>query len=573
MQKSSNHKLLYIILFVLTACNLLYMHYSIVIYKEVPLDFTSIFDNLTGILCDLILLYSILLIIFKGRIKPSLLIGFIIAWAWAFSNIIYSRFFFQYISLSSVGQVGNLLDTIIIECIIDSFKWKDLFFIANALFFWWGYNYVMPLKLSPRGFLKNIGIAILSVIAITIITTTIYCIIEPPLRSIGYISHHLYTHHFDLYRNSANPNWTHFQRGSIRTLLHPFINKVINPTRLSSDQKMLISNLASNQEGKTTSNVNTNAVNVIFIIVESYLSVTSDLFVNGQEITPNLNRLKRDSMVYYNGNIKSNITIGESGDGQFICMTGILPLRSEITVGRAKDVVLPGLPKVLAKRLALYTRMLIPTTPSMWEQENMCKQYGINQLSSCKDFNQNSQDLNDKQIFSYLQQLDKNSKKPFFSLVLTMSMHQPYTNSPDPSFNIRSSNLSKEYANYLNACHYTDKQIGSYIDFLKKTGLYEKSLIIITADHHPNQNSLNVKDISSDIPLYIINANYNKDSVVRGKCNQLDIYTTVLDILIKDSLKWRGLGQSLFSPVYKNSLSPKTWDVSEWILQDNYFNK
>jgi lipoteichoic acid synthase len=350
------------------------------------------------------------------------------------------------------------------------------------------------------------------------------------------------------------------------------IQSVFSPQELTQEQKAIIAKIVNNQEEKMT-NITTNANNVIFIIVESYLSATSDLVVNGKEITPYLNQLKRDSTVFYNGKLKSNITIGESGDGQFICMTGILPLRSQITVGRAKEVVLPGLPKVLAQKLGLYTRMLIPTTPSMWEQERMCQQYGIQKLYSCKDYSLDNEDLNDQQIFSFIQELDKESPKPFFSLVLTMSMHQPYTETRDPSFQICSPNLSKEYIKYLNACHYTDKQIGQYLDFLKKNGLYEKSLIVITADHHPNQNSIKMNSISNELPLYIINANIDNVSTWKGECNQLDVYTTILDITVKTPLEWRGLGNTLFSPLYKNSLSQEKWDISEWILQGDYFSK
>lgn len=56
--------------------------------------------------------------------------------------------------------------------------------------------------------------------------------------------------------------------------------------------------------------------NVVYILLESFLSVSSDLFVDGKEITPFLNKLKKDSNTYYNGKIRPNITIGESGDGQ-----------------------------------------------------------------------------------------------------------------------------------------------------------------------------------------------------------------------------------------------------------------
>lgn len=392
----------------------------------------------------------------------------------------------------------------------------------------------------------------------------------PSTKSLGYIKHHLYSHHFDLYRNSANPNWTYFQRGFLRTMLQPQIHALLSKNMLTPKQIELINREIHVQNSKITKCKVPNIENIIFIIIESYLSMTSDMIVDGKEITPNLNALKRDSTVYYNGKMKSNITIGESGDGQFICMTGLLPLRSEITIGKAKEIVLPGLPSILAKKMNLETKMLIPTTPSMWEQEKMCKQYGISKLYSSNDFNTGKGDLNDEQIFQALQSIDKHSTKPFFSIVLTMSMHQPYDHNLDMTFKLSSTDYSKEFLHYLNACHYTDHQIGKYLQHLKNYGIYDNSLIIITSDHHPNPNSLQMKDLNHDIPLYILNSGLS-NNLYSGDCQQIDIYTTILDILIKDHLFWRGLGNTLLSSSRRTPLTQAKWDLSEWIIQNNYF--
>lgn len=57
-----------------------------------------------------------------------------------------------------------------------------------------------------------------------------------------------------------------------------------------------------------------------------------------------------------------------------------------------------------------------------------------------------------------------------------------------------------------------------------------------------------------------------------GECNQIDVYTTLLDLLGVDS-EWYGLGQSLLSPNYQSTIDSKKWDVSEWIIQGDYFSK
>lgn len=550
--------------------NLAIMHCIIGQYVEVPLDATSYIDNAIGILFDVLTLLCILFVLFKGNIKNVVGCTFFISLLWAFSNILYSRFFFQYISFSSISQIGNVFDSLIIRCLLESLQWIDLSFllilIMGILFYFKTNN--RTIKYKP--FYLSISITLILSCFLSISATIIHSISNPSTNSLGYIKHHIITHHFDLYRNSANPNWTVFQRGTLRTLLQPQIHYLLSSKELTTKQTNLINKEIHTHKKKITNYRIPHIENVIFIIVESYLSITSDMIINGKEITPNLNALKRDPTVCFNGKMKSNITIGESGDGQFICMTGLLPLRSEITVGKAKNNVLPGLPKVLAKEMNLKTRMLIPTTPSMWEQEQMCKQYGISKLYSSNDFYPGKGDLNDEQIFEKLITLDKQSTNPFFSIVLTMSMHQPYNHCLNRDFKLSHKEYSNEFLNYLNACHYTDFQIGKYLKQLKNIGIYDKSLIIITADHHPNPNSLKMENICNDIPIYILNSGLS-NYFYSGECQQIDIYTTILDMLVKKSLGWRGLGHTLLSSSYISSLSQIKWDLSEWIIQSNYF--
>ena len=152
-------------------------------------------------------------------------------------------------------------------------------------------------------------------------------------------------------------------------------------------------------------------------------------------------------------------------------------------------------------------------------------------------------------------------------------MHQPYDSYMEHGFQITDQNLPQEYKNYLINCHYTDIQIGKYLKSLKEEGLYYNSLIIIAADHdaHPEYLGMEGK-ISREIPLYIINGGINIANAWTGECNQIDVYTTILDILGIET-EWHGLGHTLLNKNYKNSLTEKTNELSEWMIYSNYFNK
>jgi lipoteichoic acid synthase len=78
--------------------------------------------------------------------------------------------------------------------------------------------------------------------------------------------------------------------------------------------------------------------------------------------------------------------------------------------------------------------------------------------------------------------------------------------------------------------------------------------------------------MSKDIPLYLVNIPSEiKSKMWTGECNQIDVYTTLLNLLGIES-EWYGLGESLLSPYDQNTIDAKTWDFSEWIIRGNYFS-
>jgi lipoteichoic acid synthase len=379
--------------------------------------------------------------------------------------------------------------------------------------------------------------------------------------------------------DSMWPNWTVYHKGFFRKL---FVDQLKRKSKieLTKEQESAIEKEYSDHSQRITERTAPNNINnVIFILVESYLSVTSDLVVDGQEITPNLNKLKRDSNVYYNGHMIPNVSIGESSDGQLIYMAGLLPLHSEITVSKAKKNSIIGLPEQIKKAYPdLQSLTIIPTNPSLWDQQAMSDSYGFDKLYSMLDYqeemkdNENGAFLTDEMIFRYASKKDVSNQPPFFSLILTMSMHQPFNSFVEHGFHIIDKSLPQEYKNYLTNCHYTDIQIGKYLDDLKDKGLYDNSLIIIVSDHdaHPDYLGMDGK-ISREIPIYIVNGGIDNSNAWSGECNQLDVYTTILDIMGIQS-RWHGLGHTLLNKNYQNSVTGDIQEMSDWIIYSDYFS-
>ena len=564
-------------MFIMSLINLLFMHYQFLftISLESASLKTSCFDNLIACLLDISIIIGIAWLITFRRLRACLTITFIITLIWSFCNILYSRFFNQYLLRSALGQAGNLADDFMINSMLAGIKTIDLYFPIIAILFC-----ILCVRARHRDIvtnsLKTIGIIWLLALILGLSAHALY-IVHPEKTVLNVLNQTVFR---STKLDAMWPNWTVFHRGSIRTLFldHLFDGGKIE---LTKEQEKEIEAEYTDHHLRVTERTAPDSIkNIIFILVESYLSVSSDLVVDGQEITPNLNRLKHDSTVYYNGHMRPNVEIGESSDGQLIYMAGLLPLHSEITVTKAKNNEIIGLPEIMKKsdpNSTSYT--LIPTNPTLWEQQGMSDAYGFENLYSTIDYQslnneyKNGDYINDEEIFTFASLLDQKINSSFFSLLLTFSMHQPYDTYEEHGFHINDMSLPEKYRNYLTSCHYTDMQIGKYIDTLKKRGLYDKSLIIIASDHDARPKYIDMDGIvEPEIPIYIINGGIEQSTSWDGVCNQLDVYTTILDVMGYDS-KWRGLGHTLLNKNYQNSVTDKTKEISNWIINSDYLRE
>ena len=117
--------------------NMLYMHYQILwtIGLEFYIAKTTFLDNFFGVLVDLTLLFLLMLLITWGRIKYSAAATFVLTLLLSFSNVLYSRFFGQYLSYSALGQAGNLNDNVVIQSILSELRVHDLYYLLTFVAF------------------------------------------------------------------------------------------------------------------------------------------------------------------------------------------------------------------------------------------------------------------------------------------------------------------------------------------------------------------------------------------------------------------------------------------------------
>ena len=561
----------FLLLFGLSVINLLFMHgqLAMTVEYEYPFKSDAILSNVFSCLIDATFFFLLSMLLTRCRVKGALLMTFILTALLSFCNVLYSRFFGHYLPNLAILQMGNLNDNDVMGSVLTGFRWLDIYYVLMAVVFGWLYKCIDQVKLKTR-WLRTLG-CLWGVMLAAILTFILMLVaFHDPSPDISFIRFNPIKIQY-----TQAPNNMLFRSGFVRRALMCHEDFIRKNLQLEKSQKEAIKREYTDYKQRTTTATVKDAKNLIFIIVESYLAQTSDLMVDGKEITPFMNRLKRDSTVYYNGHVHPNTNMGESSDGQFIYMTGLLPLKCEITVNIAKDKTFCGLPAVLMKAGRLkHSHIIVPTSPTFWEQDKMNERYGIEKMYSKFDYDKNmsgNEDLDDEQIFQMATRVAATAEQPFFSLVLTMSMHNPYTKCVEHGFTLTDESLSEEYRNYLVDCHYTDMQIERYIDGLKQRGLYDNSVIVITADHQAHPVHLNMGNkVSDELPLYIINGGIDRDHAWTGRCNQLDVYTTLLD-MFGIRADWRGLGHTLLNADYKEYSLGTMKPLSNWMIRSNYF--
>ncbi len=554
------------IFFILLLCafNLFYMHIYISYEEFVSITFISFIDNILGVFIDISILLILSYFFTRRNYKITLCLTFFITCLWSFINVLYSNFFHHYITLSAIGQGTSLVDIEIAKCVIDGIGLENIFYILNTSLFF----YLIRNTKSTNNLFSKILIILMVLFSVNIFSYIIHYSVIKGLDAKGIFGWYKY-YHISHQLPLFDSNKAFFRRGNCATLSYEFILNVKETIHLTNDQKDIISDVIKKSKINLSGrNYNLSNRNLIFILVESYMSFVSEMKINGKEITPFLNSLKHDSTTYYNGTMQENVTIGESSDGQFIYLTGLFPLRSTITITKASKIKLYGLPSLIKKQ----SRMIIPTTAKIWSQDVMCEKYGFDNLYTSQDYSTGEKStLNDEEVFELAKHIDKESTSPFFSVILTYSMHQPYNQQKDNSLYLDNSTLPKDLLCYLSACHYTDKQIGKYFRFLKSSGIYENSIIAIVSDHHVHNTDFG--GVKKNIPIYLINLPHDlKDNMWKGTCNQVDVFTTLIDLFHVNS-DWVGLGHSLLSTKYKSPLDSRKIEISDWIIMGNYFSE
>jgi phosphoglycerol transferase MdoB-like AlkP superfamily enzyme len=223
--------------------------------------------------------------------------------------------------------------------------------------------------------------------------------------------------------------------------------------------------------------------NVILISLESFSTGFVDLKAGETEISPTINKLKKQGL--YWENVMSSITRGGSSDAEFSILSGLMADRRKITVmeyPRSRAFVY--LPELL-KREGYRTISMHGNNASFWARDVNHPIFGIDNLFFKNKFTQDIHQLgvSDRTFFNESADILLDQSQPFFAYLIALSSHHPFE-VPESHRNLKVGlPAESSSAKLLQGTRYTDDALGQFIAKLKKTSLWKKSVIIIFGDH------------------------------------------------------------------------------------------
>lgn len=476
-------------------------------------------------------------VLFKGKKRTKFLyIMDIIISIILVADIMYYRYFKDIITVSELGNakllggvsssVGSLVD------IKDFLYFVDiiiLFFLIKKINKKISSSHTLLIRLSSFFFIFIIGLCL--------DIKSVYAVSKEQPALLSSMSNRIY-----LTKLIGNLNFHAIDA-------YNFVStKTKNLKPLSNDRKTEITNFLQKNSQSTSSNLtgSMQGKNVIVIQVEALQQFVINKKINGQEITPNLNKWLNKCL--YFDNYFYQVAGGTTSDAEFMSNNSLYPAQSGAAYYNYSNDTYSSLAKELQNE-NYYTAALHGNTEGFWNRnvmyraESFDKFYGKSSLNSDEIVGLG---ISDKSFLNQSVDKLKSFKQPYYSFLITLSSHYPYDDVKHyGNFNVGDYEGSL-IGNYIKAIHYTDEQLGTFLDKLDKEGITQNSVIVLYGDHFAipktNEDQLfkfegtqNTDDLSwfqyQKVPLMIHFPGDQNKGVNHTYSGQMDLYPTLANLL------------------------------------------
>ncbi|MDQ0413665.1 LTA synthase family protein [Mesobacillus stamsii] len=480
--------------------------------------------------------------------KRYILVASFIVSAVLFANIVFYRFFNDFLTIPVLFQTSNMSD--LGSSVTELINFSDLFYFADfillaaimkfkpALLTWREYSTVdRRVYFLAAAAIAFFNMGMVETERPQLLTRTFDR--EMLVKNIGTYNYHLY----DVFLQSKSSAQRAMADGSELVDIDNYVRANYVPP---NDEMFGIA------KGK----------NVIMISMESTQEFVINKTVNGQEITPFLNDFIKES--YYFNNFYHQTGQGKTSDSEFLVENSLYPLSRGAVFFTHSGNEYNATPEILNEN-GYYTASLHANNKSFWNRDIMYQSLGYQRFYSLPDYEVNEDNsvgwgLKD---IDFLQQSVAHLKampKPFYSKFITLTNHFPFELNEEDQFIPPYTSDDQTVNNYFLTVRYEDEAIKQFVQKLKDEGLYEDSIIILYGDHYGISENHNKamseylgKEITpfesmqlQEVPL-IIHIPGQKGGTMTTVGGQIDIKPTILHLLGIDTKKNIDFGSDLFA--------------------------
>jgi lipoteichoic acid synthase len=340
-----------------------------------------------------------------------------------------------------------------------------------------------------------------------------------------------------------------------------------NTEEVSNDQIYSIKGIKKLKDGNAKYFGIGKSKNVIIIQLESFQDFLIDFKIEGKEITPTLNSLKKES--FYFNDVYQQIGAGNTSDAEFLINTSLYPAGNKPSSKVYENKIIPSLPRVLSKN-GYFSATFHADDVHYWNRINLYPSLGFDKYYEKSFFK--DEDLigigpSDEVLYSKtLKELSAliEEHNNVYAHVLSLTSHTPFEIPNNKKRLYLPSKFDEtKIGNYLVSVNYADYALGEFIIGMKEEKIWDNSIVVIYGDHsgyHPQDEDVKDKQLIADIlghpydladrfniPLFIHVPGEGNIAEVDYFGGQIDIMPTVANLLGIELNNQIHFGQDLFN--------------------------
>ncbi len=458
---------------------------------------------------------------------------------WLFANILYYREFSDFLSLGiikSSGSVSNNLGLSIVEIIhpTDFLVFLDVIILGLLLVF-------KVIKVDRRR-IRIRSAVLVSTLAVVLFGVNLSASEKnrPQLLTRTFDNNYIVKYLGINFYAGYNAYQTYKESSTRANASSSDLNEVLN--YLKTNRAAANVSYYGKAKGK----------NVFIFHLESFQQFLINYKVNGQEVTPNVNKFYSDSNTLSFDNFFNQVGQGgKTSDAETMLENSLFGLPSgSVMTSYGTSNTFQALPAMLDQK-GYSTAAFHGDVGSFWNRNNTYKSWGYQYFFNDDYYKQKTNysvgyGLKDKiflkQATQYLEQLPQ----PFYAKLITVTNHYPYELDKENQSIQKTTTGDSTVDGYVQTAHYLDQAFGEFISYLKKSGLYDNSMIVVYGDHYGISNNhkkaiaqlLGKSSISSydlamfqKVPFMIHSNGLKGGGVNHTYGGEIDVMPTLMDLL------------------------------------------